>query len=135
MSKGNMSGKSDSAFVDIYTRVSSKYLFFEELTISLVRKSFIASLFRRSLRFASLTLSGCFIAALANENRYPLFAAESAIIKNFRDVIRPFERFLSRNYAPSLTRSFFSAIAGSSCEVDWPSARKDSWFLRKIYHA
>ncbi len=116
-----------------YAKAGGKYLLLEDRAISLVRGSFIASIFRKLFRLISLISSGCFITVLAGEDRYALFASHSVIVNKSRDIIHPFERSLSRNYAASFTASFFSAVASRG--VDWRSARKDSWFLSKIYHA
>ncbi|MFA6356741.1 MAG: hypothetical protein WCY23_06510 [Candidatus Omnitrophota bacterium] len=124
-----------SIFVEACVKVCGKYLLFEELAISFVRGSVAASMLKRSVLVISRVLSGCFVARVAGEGRYPSFAGGSAIIKYFSHAAASFERFITRNYARSISASFITVVAGPFNKIDWPSARKDSWFLSRIYHA
>ncbi|MFA5336544.1 MAG: hypothetical protein WC324_06465 [Candidatus Omnitrophota bacterium] len=124
-----------SIFVSCCARAFGRYLLLEELAVSFLRGSIAASMLKKSVLAGSRVLSGCFIARVAGEGKYPSFAGGSAIIRYFSHTAASFERFITRNYARSIFASFISVVAGPFNKIDWASARKDSRFLRRIYHA
>ncbi|MFA5335075.1 MAG: hypothetical protein WC316_05435 [Candidatus Omnitrophota bacterium] len=124
-----------SIFAGTCARVCGRYLLLEALAVSFVRGSIVASILKESVRAVSRALSGCFLARVADEGRYPSFAGGSSVIRYFRRADASFGRFIARNYARSISASFISVVAGPFNGVDWASARKDSWFLGRIYHA
>lgn len=124
----------DGISLYILAGLRAKYLELEDSAVSSAQHSISAKILGAFSRFASAAVSGCFISILANEERYPLFASESVLVRNFGSAVLSFERSFSRNYALSYTRSFFGAIDNAVRGVDWRSASEESWFVRKILH-
>jgi len=130
-----MPKKKSNILLFICSEAKAKYLAFEDTILSQVLESLFARSLRGLFRKMSVVLSGCFVARVASENRYFIFASGSLLVQNLRAIIYSLGRSLSEYYGQSLLASFFSMAEATVRDVNWKSAKRDSWFLKKIYHA
>lgn len=118
----------------IFAKLREKYLRLEDSAISAVRESVSAGSLRAFRRLVSAALSGCFIAVLADEERYPAFASGSVFVKTLGSALGSFEMSFLKSYALSYTRSLINIVDSKIRYVDWESASRESWFAGKIVH-
>jgi len=130
-----MSFSQDSVLVKLCLKLWAKYITLEGFFVSQFRDSLSVRLSRNFLSYMSFLLSGSFIAHISREDRYQLFASESAFVRNLKVGIHSFSKSISNSYRQSFFVLFFSECEKTLRGINWKHAKADSWFLKKIYHA